>query len=550
MGLLWKTIQSFNRKEKFTATFLAAILIVSAYSLLAANFGGGGKNLSDSNYAEGLVGQITRINPVFTEFSDVDADISGLVFSGLVKYNPLTGTFDEDLATHTLSEDKLVYTFTLKNDLYWQDGVEMTSDDVYFTYADVIQNEDFKNPILKSNFHGVKVDAPNSRTITFTLNSPNSFFYSELSTGILPKHILKNVPVGELDQNEFNKNPVGSGPYKVENGYMANEDGTYSVILSANEKYYGPKSPVEKIKFIAYPALEELIANRSVWHGAARIRERFLSELDTEHMQIYPYSLPQYTALFFNTDSAILGKNKVRLGISKAIDKSEILREIAYTKQIDTPLMELNQDNWVHTFDVSAAQGALFDSDWNLAEGETYRKNAKGDTLTLRLVRRDFSGSNPTQEEVFSDTAALIQSQLKNVGVEVKMETYDDAGLNKIIQNRDYDMLLYGQSMGYNLDTFSYWHSSQAGEAGLNLSNYQNPKADFLIESIRGTFDETEKDKYLQSLAEVIAEDVPAVFLYSPTYYYLVDKKINGVNIENLRMPKDRFANIADWIFN
>ncbi len=550
MGLLWKTIKSFNRKEKFTAIFFSAILIVSAYFLVVGNTFLGGDDLGENNYSEGLVGQISRINPVFTEFSDVDADISSLVFSGLVKYNPLTETFDEDLATHTLSEDKLVYTFTLKNDLNWQDGEELSADDIYFTYAEVIQNENFKNPILKSNFQGVKVEELNSRTVTFTLNTPNSFFYSELTTGILPKHILKGVPVDELDQNEFNKSPVGSGPYKVDGPYQANEDGTYSINLLASDIYYGPRSAVERIRFIAYPTLEELIANRSVWHGAARVRETLLNDIDTENMEIYPYSLPQYTALFFNTDSNILGKNKVRLGISKAVDKSEILRQISYTAQIDTPLLELNQENWVHTFDILAAQGALFDSSWKLAEGDIYRRNPEGETFSVRLVRRDFSQSNPTQEEVFSDSAAIIQSQLKDVGIEVKIETYDDEALSEIIQNRDYDMLLYGQSLGYNLDTFSYWHSSQVGESGLNLSNYQNPKADFLIESIRGTFDDNQKNEYMQSLAKVISEDVPAVFLYTPTYNYLVDSKITGVNVLNIRLPKDRFANIAQWLFN
>lgn len=550
MGLLWKTIKSFNRKEKFTAIFFSAIFIVSSYFLVAGNLFGSGIDLADNNYSEGLVGQMSHINPVFTEFSDVDADISSLVFSGLVRYNPLTKTFDEDLATHTLSEDKLVYTFTLKNGMYWQDGVEITAEDIYFTYAEVIQNEKFKNPILKSNFQGVKVEELNSRTVTFTLNSPNSFFYSELTTGILPKHVLKDIPVDELDQNEFNKSPIGSGPYKVDEAYQANDDGTYSINLLASDIYYGHRSRVEKIRFIAYPTLEELLANRSVWHGAARVRETLLGDIDTGHMQIYPYSLPQYSALFFNTDSKTLGKNKVRLGISKAIDKSVILSQISYTEQIDTPLLELNQENWVHTFDLSAAQGALFDSSWKLAEGDTYRKNPEGETFTIKLVRRDFSKSNPTQEEVFADTAAIIQSQLKDVGIEVKIESYDDKALSEIIQNRNYDMLLYGQSLGYNLDTFSYWHSSQVGQSGLNLSNYQNPKADFLIESIRGTFDDNQKNEYLQSLAKVISEDVPAVFLYTPTYNYLVDSKISGINVENIRLPKDRFANIAQWLFN
>ena len=110
-------------------------------------------------------------------------------------------------------------------------------------------------------------------------------------------------------------------------------------------------------------------------------------------------------------------------------------------------------------------------------------------------------------------------------------------------------MLLYGQNLGYNLDTYSYWHSSQATEYGLNLSNYRNPNADAYIERIRSTFDADEKDELLKSLAETIEEDIPAVFLYTPSYYFLVDERVQGVAIEDIRFPSDRFATIADWYF-
>lgn len=550
MDLFWKTIKSFNSKEKLAAIFLLAVFFPSTISIVLRNTGEAGLNNSTKTYTEALVGQITHLNPVYTELSDADSDISSLIFSGLVRYNPLTKTFDEDIATHTLSEDKLVYTFTLKNGIVWQDGEEITADDVYFTYVDVVQNENFKNPILKSNFQGVKIEELNSRTLTFTLNAPNSFFYSELTLGILPKHVLQDTEIADLDKSEFNKSPIGSGPYKVDGSYQVNDDETTSVTLVKNDNYFGTKPSIERIRFIAYPDITQLIDNRSVWHGAARIKASQIADIDSESLTSYSYELPQYTALFLNTDAKYLGKNKVRLAISKAIDKTEILTMTNYTKQIDTPLLELNQENWANTFNLSESQGALFDAGWKLNEGETYRKNADEEQLTLRLVRRDFSNTNPVQEMTFADTAALITDQLKKVGIEVTIETYETDALNEVIKNRNYDLLLSGQSLGYNLDTFSFWHSSQSNENGLNLSNYQNPKADYLIENIRKTFDPTEKDENLATLAKVIADDVPAVFLYTPTYYYLVDKKVTGVNVENILLPKDRFANISNWIFN
>lgn len=549
MNLFSRTLKSFSRKEKWVAgaflcIFLGSlgILVFNRYFEFNSNQG--------RTYTEGVVGQIVHLNPVFTEYSEADADISSLLFSGLVKYNAVNQTFDEDMATHTLSEDHLTYTFTLKNDIYWHDGVELTADDIYYTFATVLQSPDFKNTLLKANFDGVKIEEVNSRTVSFTLSSPNSFFFTSLTLGILPKHILENTAVADLDTASFNQSPVGTGPYQVNGPYEMNTDGSTTVNLTIAPKYYGEKPQMEKIRFIAYPTVTDLIDHRSTWNGAARIRQDLLDQMDLTDLLTYEYELPQYTALFLNTDSPYLTKNKDRLGISKAIDKKAILDAIGYKAQIDTPLLELNQEDWLNTYNTSEAQGALHDAGWDLAEGAQFRSNEQGETLSLRLVRRDFSSTNAPQEETAKLTAEIIQQQLAAVGVEVKIEAYAEEELNTLIQKRDYDLLLYGQSLGYNLDTFTYWHSSQATENGLNLSDYQSPSADLLLEKIRGAFDESDRQGLLDDLADTISKDVPAIFLYTPSYYYVVDTKVTGVNWQKLLLPKDRFSNIAEWNFN
>ncbi len=549
MQLLLRTLKSFNRKEKWVAGLFLLIFFCSSFSLVFQHF----FRFSTSQgktYTEGVVGDIVHLNPVFTEYSEADADISSLIFSGLVHYNAATGTFDEDLATHTLSEDHLVYTFTLKNGLLWQDGQEVTADDVYFTFAEVIQAPDFENAALKANFDGVKIEKLNSRAVTFTLSSPNSFFFTAMTVGLLPKHLLADVPVADLDTDDFNKMPVGTGPYQVTAPYELNEDGSSSVTLARFEAYYGAKPKIAQLRFVAYPTITDLITNRETWHGAAHLRQSLLEEMDLSDLVTYQYELPQYTAIFFNTDSKKLDQNKERLGISKAIDKQAILDAVGYTVQIDTPLLELSQGEWLNQKDEEEAKGALFDAGWEWNEGDAYRTNSEGETLTLRLLRRDFSGTNLPQEEMARLTTEAIQKQLAAVGVEVVVESYPSDQLETKIQDRDYDMLLYGQSLGYNLDTFSYWHSSQATKTGLNLSNYINPSADMIIEKIRGSFDESQRQELMQALAKTIATDVPAVFLYTPTYYYAVSARVTGVSFEKLLLPKDRFSNIAKWEFN
>ncbi len=549
MNLFVRTLKSFSEKERWVAGAFLLVFMGSLFSVLFQTFFE--FNPSQSRiYTEGIVGEITHLSPVFTEYSEADADISSLIFSGLVKYNPETASFEEDLATHTLSDDQLTYTFTLKNDIFWHDGTPVSADDVYFTFAQVIQSPDFSNTLLKSNFDGVKIEEPNSRTVTFTLNSPNSFFFTSLTVGLLPKHILEGVAVADLDEDKFNKLPTGTGPYRVDESYSLNEDGSSTVTLVANEYYYGNKPNLETLRFIAYPSITELTDNRATWHGAARIKESVMNEMDLTDLVSYEYELPQYTALFFNTDAPFLTRNKERLGLSKAINKEEILTAIGGATQIDTPLLELNQEEWINKWNKDESMGALFDAGWEWKEGETYRTNEDGTVFSLRLLRRDFSATNAPQEESAKLAAELIQKQLADVGVEVLIESYDITQLSEKIRARDYDMLLYGQSLGYNLDTFAYWHSSQATENGFNLSNYQNPASDLLIEKIRGSFDSSEREDLLKKLAGTIAEDVPAVFLYTPSFYYVVDAKVSGIEYRKLLLPKDRLVNITEWKFN
>jgi len=549
MNLIKQTLKSLTQKERGVSLLFLIVFIFSGYQI----FSGGElikKSTQDTIYSEGMVGEIIHLSPIFTEFNEVDADISSLIFSGLVRYNAQTGEFEEDIATHTLSEDQLTYNFVLKNEILWQDGEPVSAEDLYYTYAEVIQSPDFNNPVLKSNFEGVEIELVNSREISFTLNSPNSFFFTALTVGILPQHILSEVPVAELDTHEFNRQPIGTGPYVVMSPYEFGPTGEMSVVLGKNDLYYGDETGLESIRFIAYPSYEDLISRRSEWNGSARIRTQQLEQLQDEDLVAYQYELPQYTALFLNTDSPNLDQNSERLGISKSIDRDEILLAIGSNVAIDTPLLQLDQGEWIHQYDVEEAQGSLFDAGWGLDEETGLRVNDDGEVFELRLVRRDFSGSNERQEEASLITASIIQSQLEEMGVSIVIESYGIDDLGQIIQNRDYDILLYGQSLGYNLDVFSYWHSSQASEDGLNLSNYQNAKADFLIEDIRASFDDLERDTSLEELAAIISEDVPALFLYTPSYYYLLDTKVTGFEFEKILRPLDRFSNIDSWILN
>ncbi|MFO0781105.1 MAG: hypothetical protein U0519_04485, partial [Candidatus Gracilibacteria bacterium] len=174
------------------------------------------------------------------------------------------------------------------------------------------------------------------------------------------------------------------------------------------------------------------------------------------------------------------------------------------------------------------------------------RLGKDGKPMSFTLLVRAYDEGTILADEV-QKTTQFLQTQWAQLGIDLKVEALDSQAYLQKLQAREFDMALAGQSLGYNLDTYSYWHSSQATPMGLNLSNYRSFGADQLIEKIRDTFDSGQKDKYLKDLAKVIASDVPAIFLYRPQYTLAIDGRVHGLVLNNLAFPSDRYATIARW---
>jgi len=118
---------------------------------------------------------------------------------------------------------------------------------------------------------------------------------------------------------------------------------------------------------------------------------------------------------------------------------------------------------------------------------------------------------------------------------------------NNYIRPRNYEALLFGEVLNYNPDPFAFWHSSQKKDPGLNLSLYDNAEVDKLLEEARQETDRNIRAEKYRKFQELVIEDVPAIFLYSPDYLYIQNKSVNGVELKNIVIPADRFNGIENW---
>jgi peptide/nickel transport system substrate-binding protein len=143
--------------------------------------------------------------------------------------------------------------------------------------------------------------------------------------------------------------------------------------------------------------------------------------------------------------------------------------------------------------------------------------------------------------------AYLLQQYWQTLGITVKINAVSITDIKPIIKNRNYDALLYGESLGIQPDLYPFWYSSQKQDPGLNLSLYENKNVDALLKDARQTLSEDQKKQDLEKLQNIIIADAPALFLYNPDYVYWVSNQVQGIDTTKIADPSRRFENIIHW---
>ena len=142
----------------------------------------------------------------------------------------------------------------------------------------------------------------------------------------------------------------------------------------------------------------------------------------------------------------------------------------------------------------------------------------------------------------------MIKEDLATVGIKVDIKTFDVGNLNQsVIRPRSYDALLFGEIINHESDLFAFWHSSQRKDPGLNVAMYTNAKVDKILEDASTNINEQSRIKEYVQFENIIENDIPAVFLYSPNFIYVVSPNVKGLSIDHITSSSDRFSNVYSW---
>jgi len=533
--------------------------------------------IAGGEYTEALIGSPKYINPLYANINDVDSDLCALIFSSLFKRDK-NGKLIKDLVEdYNISEDNKIYSIKLKQNIKWHNGENLTVNDIIFTFNS-IKNNAYKST-LKQSFVGVEIEQIDDNNFKFILQEPYAAFLDLLTFGIMPSKIWSEITPELADLTKFNLNPIGSGIYRFDKIVKDETGNIREFSLKPNEYYYENK-PYIDLKFKFFSGFIEAIdaINTKKVDGISYLPYEYKNSLMAiKTKTFYKLHLPQLTLIFLNKKHNIfLADKSVRQALSYAINKEDIINNIlggdayAISGTILPDNFAYNPSIEKYEYNKEKAEELLNNIDWKIeeiteekinqakqdifSEDEKIQKNAEA-ILKVGIGKWRKKNNNfliikfSTAERNKNKKIILaISNYWKQIGIKTEIEILSISQIqNKIIKPRNFDALFYGQITGADPDPYPFWHSSQTNEDGYNIANFINKDVDQLLEDARLISDIAERQKKYKKFQEIISEEIPAIFIYSPVYTYMQDKKIKGFNIKNIFYPSDRFANINEW---
>lgn len=530
------------------AIFLALFLIQlsTAKSVTIPSEGG--------TFSEGIVGTPRFVNPVLA-VTRADRDLTSLIYDGLMTLGP-DGVIVPNIAESiTVSDDGLTYNVILKNNVSFHDGERLTAADVVFTVGR-IQDPGLAS-VLRANFDGITVEEVGEYEINFILPEPYAPFIENLTFGILPQHIWSDAGTEEFPFSQYNSEPIGSGPYKVEK-ITRNASGipeTY--VLRAFDDYRTPPK-IETIELYFFPTEDRLIGafNEGLVESVVGISPMRIHEMninpETHHIEEIP--LPRTFALFFNQNkSTALRDLSARRALDSSIDREALIQSVlnGYGNALHAPIPTgfSGSETFVSespVADLDAAREILRNGGWELnPETQIWEKTIDGTLTPLTFSIATVNNS------VFEATAEFLRTSWEQLGAEVSIKQFEQSDLTQaVIRPRDYEALLFGTQVGRSLDYYSFWHSSQRNDPGLNIALYANIKTDEILSGMRQDATTEGRAQALSQFSEEIQNEVPAIFLYTPELLYVFPNSINGATFKGVGEPHERFAQVYDWHIN
>lgn len=484
------------------------------------------------------------LNPLYMRDA-ASAEVAGLLHPQLLATSPGSLVVEPRIiASWRWDEKTLTYTFRLRDDVFWTDGERLTAQDVAFTFrvichpdytgwmylllSDIEGAEEYKKkhktPYADGEISGVRVVAEN--TLEVKLVQPLAPFLSYLSFSPVPKHILSEVRVADLESHHYSWTAaVNAGPYVLKE-WRPDE----YLHVTANPGYFLGKPAINEIFYRVIPSQEaqliELLAGKlDLVPTAVRAEDIPLLE-DDKSVAVYQNSRLVYDYIGFNSkkENSPLQNRKVRQALSMLPDREEIVKNLllGYGEPLYGPLLPLH-------FPFESGFTAYTP---NPAKAKRLLQEAGYPKMELKLI---YNSGNLVRENI----ALLFKEQAANIGVDVKVTLLEWEAFLAAFQAGDYDLVMLGRGMDADPDLSFHWHSQSPG----NRLGYANNKVDRLLEEARRLHDREARILRYRDIQKQIVQDAPMIWLYSRQAVHAATKDL----LHFRPHPETVFYNVHEW---
>jgi peptide/nickel transport system substrate-binding protein len=479
------------------------------------------------------------LDPLVGDSDPAVVDVGHLLYRSLLKLDA-TGYPRTDLAaSFAVSSNGLVYTVVLPPDLTWSNGRAITAADVVATDAFALSPQ-ASDPSLSTALRGVTVTGDQS-IVTFKLPAPRASFAATLTQlPILPLGGLSEPALLAAAAHPAVPMPT-SGPYDV-----ASTDAR-AVLLQPNPHASARPgiSSYELRLFIRFSDAASAFAQGSVNALLATTPNELAELLAVKGAQAQTMTTPDFVDLIFNERVAGLADPAVRQAIGNAIDRSAV---VSGALEASGGVVQTGPFSeglpWVGATSAGpilpeVAREMLQRDGWAAGAGGTLQKGSVQLAFTLKVPR---IGPLPT-------VAEEVATQLAADGIRVTVDTVAPENFVKgSLATGDFQLAIDTWSPGPDPDVSAFWRSNAVPPRGYNVSGGPvDPFLDSALDMLAETTSRTLRIDAATRVATLIAEDAPAVFLYTPQVSMVFRAPTPVAPMPTVGDESARYDDIASW---
>ncbi|WP_251551435.1 ABC transporter substrate-binding protein [Neobacillus muris] len=433
----------------------------------------------------------------------VDRQVFHSLFNTLIDIDENLEFVPELAKEWTISEDELTYTLKLQEGVQFQDGTPFNAEAVKFNF-DRMLDPNFSSPRLSEINLVSAVNVIDEYTVEIVLSKPYAPFLANLTdrAGMM----VSPTAVKKLGDN-FANQPVGTGPYKFVERVPQSH-----IKLTRFDGYWGEKPSVENVEFRPFSDSTVRITNL-VSGDLDLVNKVAFKDIDKlkkdPNIKLMEKDALGFQGIHLNTSVEPFNNKAVRQAVNLAIDREAIAEVVFHNGAVPSvspfaPMSWAAPDFKQPKADVKKAKQILADA------------GLKNISFTLKL--------SPSPEE--EQMAQMIQSMLKQVGIDMKIEMVEFGALLDQLDSGDFQAVRNGWSGRIDPDgnTYRFFYSG----ASNNYTRYSNPEVDTLLDKARTIGDQKQRAEMYKEVSDILWDDAPYIFIYHEIDYKAMKSYVKG----------------------